>query len=74
MCNDFPDWSIAAPGSEKTLKIGYDYGRMVTGELQSEKEKLDLLDEDKLSSEDVPDPQEEGDMVSTSAEVHTQCD
>ena len=74
MCNDFPNWSIAAPGSEKAVKIGYDYLRMVTGELQSEKEKLDLLDEDKLSSEDVPDPLEEGDMVSTSAEVHTQCD
>ncbi len=69
MCSDFPDWSNAAPGAEISLKIGYDYGRMVTGELRSEKEELDLLDEDKLSNEDVSDHQEETTMVSTSVGV-----
>ena len=51
LCNDFPDWAIA----ETSLKIGYDYGWLVTGELAIDKQELDLLDEDKLS-DDVLDP------------------
>ena len=42
-----PDWAITAPGSKTSLKIGYDYG-MVTGELRTDEQELDLLDEDKL--------------------------
>jgi hypothetical protein len=34
LCTDFPDWSIAAAGSEDSVKIGYDYGRFVTGKEQ----------------------------------------
>ena len=34
LCTDFPDWTIAAPGSEDSVKISYDYGRLVTGEEQ----------------------------------------
>ena len=34
MCKDFPDWSIAAAGSEASLRIGYEYGRFVTKEEQ----------------------------------------
>jgi hypothetical protein len=70
LCTDFPDWSIAAPGSESTLKIGYDYGRLVTGEkLQIEPD----LDEEAVRTDDdqiVPDPLGEKSMVATSAEVH----
>ena len=31
LCTDFPDWSIAAVGSESLVKIGYEYGHSVTG-------------------------------------------
>ena len=34
LCTDFPDWTIAAAGSEASVRIGYDYGRLVTGEEQ----------------------------------------
>ena len=44
---------------------------MVTGELTIDKQELDLLDEDKLSDDVVPDPQKERTMISTSVEVHT---
>ena len=40
LCTDFPDWSIAAAGSENSVKIGYNYGRLVTGEEQQT--ELDL--------------------------------
>ena len=30
--DDFPDWTIAAPGTESLLKIGFEYGRSVTGQ------------------------------------------
>ena len=30
LCTDYPDWSIAAPGTESHLKIGYEYARSVT--------------------------------------------
>ena len=71
LCTDFPDWSIAPAGSEASLKIGYDYGRLVTGE----EHQLDLdqveeaVDTDSDHVHVVPDPQEERSMVSTSAEV-----
>ena len=32
LCNDFPDWSIAAVGLEDSVKIGYEYVQNVTGE------------------------------------------
>ena len=65
----FPDWSIASAGSEANLKIGYDYGRLVTGEEQQL--DLDQVEEavDTDSDHIVPDPQEERSMVATSAEV-----
>ena len=71
LCTDFPDWSIATAGSEASLKIGYDYGRLVTGE------KLDIgidLEEEAAvltgGDQEVPDPLKEETMVATSAEVH----
>ena len=69
LCTDFPDWSIAAAGSEDSIKIGYDYGRFVTGEEQDS--DFDLSEEgmDADGSQVVPDPLEEKTMVATSAEV-----
>ncbi len=29
---EYSDWSIAKPGTGDLVKIGYDYGRLVTGE------------------------------------------
>ena len=73
LCTDFPDWSIAAAGSEASLKIGYDYGRFVTCEkLQIEPD----FDEEAVRTDEnqvVPDPLEEKSMVLTSAVVHTFC-
>lgn len=70
LCTDFPDWTIAAAGSEASLRIGYDYGRLVTGE---EQEIESDFDEEVAVSTDgdqvVPDPLEERSMVATSAEV-----
>ena len=69
LCTDFPDWSIAAAGSEDSVKIGYDYGRFVTGEEQHI--ELDLTEE-AVSADNtqiVPDPLEEKTMVATSAKV-----
>ena len=34
LCTDFPDWSIAAASSEDSVKTGYDYGRLMTGDKQ----------------------------------------
>ena len=31
LCTDFSDWSIAAVGLESLVKIGYEYGRSMTG-------------------------------------------
>ena len=69
LCTDFPDWSIAAAGSEDSIKIGYDYGRFVTGEEQDG--DFDLSEEGMKAdgSQVVPDPLEEKTMVATSAEV-----
>lgn len=69
LCTDFPDWSIAAAGSEDSIKIGYDYGRFVTGEEQDS--DFDLSEEgvNADGSQVVPDPLEEKTMVATSAEV-----
>ena len=69
LCTDFPDWSIAAAGSETNVKIGYDYGRSVTG--QDDQLEPDLSEEATNTESDqlVPDPQEERSMVATSAEV-----
>ena len=70
LCIDFPDWSIATAGSEASVKIGYDYGRFVTGEEQQI--GPDLIEEVVCTESDqvVPDPQEERSMVATSAEVY----
>ena len=66
LCTDFPDWTIAVAGCESCVKIGYDYGRSVTG-VEHEVEP-DLNEEDQVL---VPDPQEERMMVATSSEVCT---
>ena len=65
LCTDFPDWTIAAAGSEDSVKIGYDYGRLVTGE------ELDLTEEavQAAGDQEVPDPLDEKTMVVTSAEA-----
>ena len=68
LCTDFPNWLIAAAGSEASVKIGYDYGGIVTGEkLEIE---LDLEEEAVLTGGDqeVPNPLEEEFMVAI--EVH----
>ena len=71
LCIGFPDWSVATAGSEASVKIGYDYGRFVTGEEQQI--EPDLIEEAVCTDSDqgVPDPQEERSMVATSAEVYT---
>ena len=62
LTSDYPDWSIAATGS---VKIGYEYGRHVTG--VDANFDLDLHEEQTSSA---PDLQEEGTMaVSMSDEV-----
>ena len=77
--NDFPDLSIAVPGSESTLKIGYDYGHLVTGEKLQIEANVHVhaheanLDEEAVRRDDdqiVPDPLGEKSMVVTTAEVH----
>ena len=68
---DFPDWSIAAAGSEASVKIGYDYGRFVTGEEQQIQPDLNEEAMHPDSDQVVPDPQEERSMVATSSEVYT---
>ena len=74
VCSDYPDWSIAAPGSETNLRIGYEYGRFVTGVEQQIEPHLiepDLNEEAARSAPVVPDfVLEEKSMVTTSAEVH----
>lgn len=55
---------------KRNLKIRYDYGQMVTEEHRTEEHASDLLDEDKLSDELVPDPHDKRSMVSMSAEVY----
>ena len=69
LCSDYPDWSIAAPGTDVHVKIGYDYGCMVTGEWRSSQEEQDLLDEDRLNREDACDPHDDtsGSTLTTSA-------
>ena len=69
LCTDFPDWSIAAAGSEAELKIGYEYGRLVTGVEQETEQQTDFIDEEADGDQLVPDPQEERSMVATSSEV-----
>ena len=53
-------------GCESCVKIGYDYGRSVTG--TEHEVEPDLNDEDQIL---VPDPQEERTMVATSSGVRT---
>ena len=69
LCTDFPDWSIAVPGSEAKVKIGYDYGRFVTGE--EEQIVADFSEEALCANGDqtVSDLLEERSMVATSAEI-----
>ena len=76
LCNDFPDWSIAAVGSEDSVQIGYEYAQSVTGEehqvepdLPAE-QLIEQLTEPSDRDHVVPDPLEEGTMVVTSVEVH----
>ena len=71
LCTDFPDWSIAAAGSEASVKIGYDYGRFVTGEEQQIEPDLNEEAVHTDGDQVVPDPLEERSMVATSAEVFT---
>ena len=70
LCTDSPDWSIAAAGSEDCVKIGYNCGRLVTGEEQQT--ELDLTERAVQADGDqeVPDPLEEKTMTVTSAEVN----
>ena len=65
LCADYPDWTIAAPGTESLVKIGYDYGRSVTGE------KLEAdLDSYEEEGQTIPNPSDEGtSMVALSTEV-----
>ena len=60
LCPEYPDWSIAAAGSETSLKIGYEYARSVTGAEELPVD-LDAYEEGKT------DHHEKG--ASTSAEV-----
>lgn len=69
LCTDFPDWSIAAAGSEANLKIGYEYARMVAGEEQEVEQQINLIEEATDGNQIVPDPQEERSMVATSSAV-----
>ena len=71
LCTDFPDWSIAAAGSEANVRIGYDYGRFVTGEEQQIEPDLNEEAVHTDGDQVVPDPLEERSMVATSAEVYT---
>ena len=63
LCGDFADWSIAEPGAEASLKIGYDYARSITGEVQLD--EADLMEEAE-HADDAPVPEE---TVLTSDEV-----
>ena len=71
---DSLDMTIAAPGSEDSVKIGYDYGHLVTGEEQQV--ELGLLEEAVQAAGDreVPDPLDEKTMVVTSAEALAKLD
>ena len=71
LCTDFPDWSIAAAGSEANVRIGYDYERFVTGEEQQIEPDLNEEAVHTEGDQVVPDPLEERSMVATSAEVYT---
>ena len=73
LCSDFPDWSIAAAGSETNLKIGYEYGHCVTGVRQEIEPHLlepDLNEEAARSDQVVPEFLVDKSMVTTSAEVY----
>ncbi len=70
LCTDYPDWTIAAAGSKSNLRIGYAYGRYVTGVEQVEPEFSESPEAVHDSDQIVPDPQEERSMVATSAEVY----
>lgn len=56
------NWSIAAPGSETIVKIGYEYGCSVTGEEQQIELNLDEEPFHTDSDQVVPNPQEERSM------------
>ena len=63
--SSYPDWTIAAAGSETNLKIGYEYARSVTGVAHAE---LDF-NEELPADQPVPDIVDESSMVDTSADV-----
>ena len=73
VCTDYQDWSIAAAGSETNVRIGYEYGRFVTGVDQEIEPHLiePDLDEAMHSAGDqvVLDPQEEISIVVTSGQI-----
>ena len=62
--DDFPDWTIAAPGTESLLKIGFEYGRSVTG--QDLNVDLDQYEESNPTTADL---NEDETMVTTTAEA-----
>lgn len=68
LCSDFPDWTIAAAGSEKFVRIGFEYARFVTKEEQQIEPHL--LEPDDVHS-DLPKSgaDHELSLVATSAEV-----
>lgn len=57
--------------SNDHVRIGYDYARFVTGEVQRIEGDLEEEAEKALNEQIVPDPLEESTMMSTSDEV--QC-
>lgn len=59
LCTDFPDWSIAAASSEDSVKIGYDYGRLTSGEEQQIESDFNEEAVHTDGNQVVPDPLEE---------------
>lgn len=64
LCSEYSDWSIAAAGSEKSVRIGYDYGRSVTGMEQVE------INEDAVVIEDAVMDSDPSGVVATSTMVY----
>ncbi len=63
--SSYPDWTIAAAGTETNLKIGYEYGCSVAGVAHIEVD----FNEEMAANETVPDIIDESSIVVTSAEV-----
>jgi hypothetical protein len=43
LCTDYPDWSIAAAGSEAGLRIGYEYARFASNMEQQQEPKAGTI-------------------------------